>query len=58
MGEAGKDRTGDLYVLVHVKQHSVFTREGEDISLEVPVTFTQAALGGEITVPTLAGRRK
>ena len=58
MGEAGKDGTGDLYVLVHVKQHGIFTREGEDISLEVPVTFTQAALGAEITVPTLAGKAK
>ncbi|MBX7229855.1 MAG: molecular chaperone DnaJ [Burkholderiaceae bacterium] len=47
---------GDLYVEIHVKEHSVFQREGDDLHCEVPVSFTQAALGGEIEVPTIGGK--
>jgi molecular chaperone DnaJ len=47
---------GDLYVEIHVKEHSVFQREGDDLHCEVPVSFAQAALGGEIEVPTLGGQ--
>ncbi|MFC0865238.1 molecular chaperone DnaJ [Sphaerimonospora cavernae] len=46
---------GDLYVLVHVKPHRVFGRSGENLTVNVPVTFPEAALGAEIKVPTLKG---
>jgi len=49
---------GDLYVVVHVKPHNVFERDGSDILCEVPVGFAQAALGAEIEVPTLESRAK
>lgn len=44
---------GDLYVVVSVLPHKLFRRKGDDLWLEIPITFTQAALGDEITVPTL-----
>ncbi|MFQ5920262.1 MAG: DnaJ C-terminal domain-containing protein, partial [Thermoplasmata archaeon] len=56
-GEAG-DRggpAGDLYLVLHVKKHDRFDRDGRNLILEVPVTMSQAALGGELTVPTLFG---
>jgi molecular chaperone DnaJ len=46
---------GDLYVQVHVKPHAVFGRSGENLTVSVPVTFPEAALGAEIKVPTLRG---
>jgi len=46
---------GDLYVVLSVKSHKTFRREGEDIYLELPVTFPQAALGAELEVPTIDG---
>ncbi|MBG0813991.1 molecular chaperone DnaJ [Planomonospora sp. ID82291] len=46
---------GDLYVQIHVKPHAVFGRSGENLTITVPVTFTEAALGAEIKVPTLKG---
>lgn len=46
---------GDLYVVIHVKEHPVFKREGNDIIYELPISFAQAALGDEIKVPTLNG---
>ena len=49
-GEAGP---GDLYVIVNVAPHPLFTRKGENIHITVPVTFTEAALGSDISVPTL-----
>ncbi|KDR44688.1 molecular chaperone DnaJ [Caballeronia glathei] len=48
--------SGDLYVEIHIKQHSVFERDGDDLHCQMPIQFTTAALGGEIEVPTLAGR--
>ena len=51
-GEAGP---GDLYVLVNVIPHPVFTRKGENLHITVPVTFTEAALGADISVPTIEG---
>ncbi len=48
---------GDLYVLVHVRPHKLFGRKGDNITLTVPVTFTEAALGAEVSVPTLNGQR-
>ena len=56
-GEAGLrgGASGDLYVVVHIKEHEVFTRNCMDLACEVPIPFTTAALGGEIRVPTLDG---
>src|SRR4030095_15611925 len=48
--------SGDLYVVLHVKPHDIFQREGDDLVCEVPVSFVNAALGAEIDVPTLAGK--
>jgi molecular chaperone DnaJ len=47
---------GDLYVLVRLKEHDFFTRDGFDVICEVPISFSQAALGSDIEVPTLGGR--
>ena len=56
-GEAGfrGGPPGDLYVMLHVKAHEIFQRDGDDLLCEVPVSFIQAALGAEIEVPTLEG---
>ncbi|WP_137167434.1 molecular chaperone DnaJ [Salinimonas lutimaris] len=56
-GEAGAP-AGDLYVQVHVRQHNIFTRDGSNLYCEVPLSFTTAALGGELQVPTLDGKVK
>ncbi len=57
-GEAGVrgGAPGDLYVVIHVKEHEVFTREDDDLYCEVPISFSTAALGGEVRVPTLEGQ--
>jgi len=57
-GEAGEKGAppGDLYVVLHQKPHKIFQREGNDIYIEVPISFAAAALGGEIEVPTLGGK--
>jgi molecular chaperone DnaJ len=47
---------GDLYVILHVKEHEIFQRDGDDLLCEVPVSFTQAVLGADIEVPTLTGK--
>ncbi len=59
-GEAGQKGGGhgDLYVFITVKPHKLFERKGDDIHLEVPISFTQAALGDTIEVPTLDGKAK
>ena len=49
---------GDLMVDIYIKRHPIFEREGIDVYCEVPITFTQAALGAEIEVPTLDGKVK
>ncbi|TFE70263.1 molecular chaperone DnaJ [Methylacidiphilum sp. Yel] len=46
---------GDLYVVIHVMPHELFSRQGNDLLCEMPISFAQAALGGEISVPTLTG---
>lgn len=56
-GEAGAP-PGDLYVQVHVKEHAIFSRDGNNLYCEVPLSFTRAALGGDIEVPTLDGKVK
>jgi molecular chaperone DnaJ len=59
-GEAGVNGgpPGDLYVVIHLKEHGVFQREGDDLHCEMPISFTLAALGGEIEIPTLDGSAK
>ncbi|MBW2991874.1 molecular chaperone DnaJ [Candidatus Woesearchaeota archaeon] len=59
-GEAGEKGgpSGDLYVVLHVKEHDIFERDGNDISVEIPISFSQACLGTEIQVPTLEGKAK
>ncbi len=47
---------GDLYIVINVKPHKLFERRGQDLWLEIPITFNQAALGDEIVVPTLDGK--
>ncbi len=49
---------GDLFCLIRVKPHPLFERDGHDLHCVVPLTFSQAALGGDIEVPTLTGRHK
>ena len=51
-------RRGDLYVVVNVDSHPRFTRRGDDLVIEVPISFPQAALGAEIQVPTLEGEER
>lgn len=57
-GEAGSHGgpTGDLYVQVSIKKHSIFERNESDLSCNVPISFITAALGGELEVPTLDGK--
>ncbi|MBK8163020.1 MAG: molecular chaperone DnaJ [Gammaproteobacteria bacterium] len=57
-GEAGEHGgpAGDLYVLIRVKTHPIFVREGTDLHCEMPISFVTAALGGDLDVPTLDGR--
>jgi molecular chaperone DnaJ len=57
-GEAGLrgGPAGDLYVVLHVRAHEIFQRDGDDLLCEVPISFVQAALGTEIEVPTLSGK--
>ena len=50
--------SGDLYVQIHLKAHAVFQREQNDLHCEMPISFTTAALGGEIEIPTLDGAAK
>ncbi len=59
-GEAGENGAppGDLYVQVHVRDHDIFARDGNNLYCEVPLSFTTAALGGELDVPTLDGKVK
>jgi molecular chaperone DnaJ len=59
-GESGVNGgpPGDLYVVIHLKEHGVFQRDGDDLHCEMPISFSQAALGGEIEIPTLDGSAK
>jgi molecular chaperone DnaJ len=56
-GEAGDEGmpSGDLYVVTRVRKHPFFEREGNDLACEITITFTQAALGARIEIPTLEG---
>jgi molecular chaperone DnaJ len=57
-GEAGArgGPSGDLYVVLHVKSHEIFQRDGDDLICDVPVSFVQATLGADVEVPTLSGK--
>lgn len=59
-GEAGVNSgpNGDLYVVIHLRAHDVFQRDGNNLHCEMPISFTKAALGGEIEIPTLDGYAK
>jgi len=59
-GEAGVNGgpPGDLYVVIHLKEHPVFKRDGDDLHCEMPISFATAALGGEVEIPTLDGHAK
>ncbi|MBS1155001.1 MAG: molecular chaperone DnaJ [Proteobacteria bacterium] len=49
---------GDLYVVIHIKAHAMFQRDGNDLHCEMPISITVAALGGEIEIPTLDGKAR
>ncbi len=55
---AGGGPPGDLYVVLTVREHPIFVRQGNHLLCEIPVTFAQAALGAQIEVPTLSGKKK
>jgi molecular chaperone DnaJ len=57
-GEAGVrgGQPGDLYVVIHIREHEIFSRDEDDLFCEVPISFAVAALGGELKVPTLQGQ--
>ena len=57
-GDAGSrgGPPGDLYVIMHVREHDIFKRRDEDIECDIPISFATATLGGQIEVPTLDGR--
>lgn len=59
-GEVGENGggAGDLYIFIHLKPHKVFKREGNNVYLIIPISFTQACLGDEIEIPTLDGKAK
>jgi molecular chaperone DnaJ len=59
-GEAGSQGgpAGDLYVVLGVREHPIFTRQGTQVLCDVPISFVHASLGAELEVPTLRGKKK
>ena len=59
-GEPGKNGgpKGDIYVTVKLKRHSIFTREGDNVYCEIPITFTQATLGADLEIPLVDGTKE
>ncbi len=59
-GEPGTNggTQGDLYIIVHVKRHNLYTRKGDHVLCDIPITFTQATLGAEIEVPLADGKKE
>lgn len=57
-GESGKmgGPSGDLYIAIRIKEHPVFTRIRNDVYVDMPITFSEAALGGKVIVPTIHGK--
>ena len=56
-GEKGGGK-GDLYITVHLKRHSIYTRKGQDVLCEIPITFTQATLGADLSIPMVDGSKE
>ena len=54
-GAAGEAGPGDLFILLHVKPHPIFSRKGENLLVNLPITFAEAALGADVKVPVLSG---
>jgi molecular chaperone DnaJ len=54
-GAAGEAGPGDLFILLHVKAHPLFSRKGENLTVTLPITFTEAALGADVKVPVMSG---
>lgn len=56
-GEKGGPK-GDLYIVVRIKKHSIFTRKGDKVLCDIPITFTQATLGAELEIPMVNGTKE
>ncbi|HSB46716.1 MAG TPA: molecular chaperone DnaJ [Candidatus Bilamarchaeum sp.] len=56
MGEYGTDGPGDLFVRIFIRQHQKFGRDGDDLKIDMPISFARAAMGGDLEVPTLFGK--
>ena len=56
-GEKGGDK-GDLYITIHLKRHNIYTRKGQDVLCEIPITFTQATLGADLVIPMVDGTKE
>jgi molecular chaperone DnaJ len=54
-GASGEAGPGDLFIQLHVKPHPIFSRKGENLTITLPITFAEAALGADIKVPTMSG---
>lgn len=59
-GEPGQNggSKGDLYILIHVKTHSIYSRKGNNVLCDIPITFTQAALGADLKIPMVNGKEE
>ena len=59
-GEPGENNgpKGDLYITIHLKKHSIFTRKGDNVFCDIPITFTQATLGAELEIPMVNGTKE
>ena len=53
-----KHDKGDLYIVVSIKKHSIFSRKGDNVICEIPITFTQATLGAELKIPMVDGSKE
>lgn len=59
-GESGVNggEPGDLYIVVHIKRHNLYTRKGDHVLCDIPITFTQAVLGAELEIPLVDGTKE
>ena len=60
LGDSGDKggESGDIYVVVHIKRHSVYTRKGDHVLCDIPITYTQAVLGAELEIPMVDGKKE
>ncbi len=56
-GEKGGPK-GDLYIVIRIKKHSIFTRKGDKVLCDIPITFTQATLGADLEIPMVDGSKE